>query len=96
MGLGVIVGSEKDMYLGRALVEVGWIDVEDLAPRQWLHIARGSGTQEVEVTIVRDGVERLSSRNASRRIGRGEKSHSIAYWAKFHFLDKLIRILDAG
>ena len=34
MGLGVIAGSEKDMYLERALVEVGWINVEDLAPRQ--------------------------------------------------------------
>jgi hypothetical protein len=32
MGLGVIVGSEMDMYLGRALVEVSGIDVEDLAP----------------------------------------------------------------
>ena len=33
MGLGVIVGSEMDMYLGWALVEVSGIDVEDLAPR---------------------------------------------------------------
>jgi len=72
MGLRVIAGSEKDMYLERALVEVGWINVEDLAPRQWWHIARGGGTQKVEVTIVKDGVEPLSSRNTSRRIYRGE------------------------
>jgi hypothetical protein len=61
MGLGVIVGSEKDIYFVRALVEVGWIDVEDLVPRQWWHIARRSGTQKVKVTIVRGGVEPLSS-----------------------------------
>jgi hypothetical protein len=41
MGLGVIVGSEKDMYLGWTLVEVSGIDVEDLMPQQWWHIARG-------------------------------------------------------
>jgi hypothetical protein len=59
MGLGVIVGSEMDMYLGRALVEVSGIDVEDLVSRPRWHIARGGGTQKVKATIVRDGVEPL-------------------------------------
>jgi hypothetical protein len=70
MSLGVIVGSENDMNLGRALVEVGW----SRGSRASTVVAHREGkwTQKVEVTIVKDGVEPLLSRNTSRRIGRGE------------------------
>ena len=101
MHLGVFVSSQMDMYLGRLLVEVCRVEVDDLAPRgrQRMHISREGRLQEgVGQPTLMGGMEPLWSRNASRRIRTREKFHSIVYRTEVQLVEMLVEGfgVDAG
>ena len=101
MHFGVFVRPQTDMQPRGLLIEVCRREVEDLAPRgrQRMHIAAEGGFKERVDEPTRGSLEPLWSQNASRRIRAREKSHSIAYQAKVHLVERLAERLmldDAG